>query len=1005
MFMQKISFLLLLLFLQWPLYGQAQPQMPQLSSSFIENKGQIKDQHGQPRDDVDFYLQSAGLTLFVGNGQLQYQYIKRGQYAAIYAVGVSAAENQLRSAASTYRLEVHLEGANPEAKILKEMPLGARYNYYTGNAPNGITAVQSYGKITYKDIYPSIDWVLYTEEGKLKYDFVVHPGGEVSDIRMLYKGATEIQKMGDGSLVIHNPMGIVEEAAPYSYELNSKRKVNSEYILQGHEVRFQTGSYEGTLVIDPGVEWATYFGGDQQETSGAQNGSLVVDSQSNSFITASTSSISSIATTGAFQTEMADNMDFFVAKFDSMGNLIWGTYYGGSSSMLFTMDMLGAIDLDDFGNLYLAGMTTSITNMATPGSFQPDFDSEETGLGCNGFLAKFDTEDGIRNWGTYYGASSKYARFHTIKCDQEGNIYAAGSSDSSVSMTQQVVMNSAHQSVYGGGNSDGLLVKFDSSGNRIWATYYGGDGWEYITTLDTDEEGNIYIGGDVSGANQFNEDLFTEGAFDDNSTSPTTSGNLGFIGKFSSEGVRQWGTIIRGYVKAVALDKLDGLYVAGYCSNPTFVDTFIATTGAYLDNQPIGGTFGYLMKFDKEEGSRKWGTFYGTESPSMFTSISCDEAGNIYAAGASQPSLAPHVLITADSYQDEFAGGQDGLIVKFDSSGVRKWASLFGGPDADEIYTLRHHNSVLYAAGITRSAAGIATPGAHKAMLEDDQDAFLVRWLPVDIVITPEVPLYDTTCTGEVPLSVSVTNAGRVNKTDDLVIGYTYTGPSEGADFFTFSEGLAIGNTESYFLGAASLPFEGTYNFKVYLQYTQDDNDRHNDTIYFTLVTTTAEPVAAIEVNQVGTNYLFNNPDGLPSYDYYWDFGDGHTSTEVAPTHAYELTDTYEIMLVVTGYCGTDTAYLSLEAVGSGSGVAETAINQSVLLYPNPAAGELYIEAGEGIRLSGYEIVNALGQTITEGTCYGSKHKVDVSMLTTGAYYIRLVTDKGVAKKPFQVLR
>ena len=46
---------------------------------FIENKGQITDQNGQPRNDIQFVLPSSGMTLYIGNGTLHYQFMKLTQ--------------------------------------------------------------------------------------------------------------------------------------------------------------------------------------------------------------------------------------------------------------------------------------------------------------------------------------------------------------------------------------------------------------------------------------------------------------------------------------------------------------------------------------------------------------------------------------------------------------------------------------------------------------------------------------------------------------------------------------------------------------------------------------------------------------------------------------------------------------------------------------------------------------------------------------------------------------
>src|SRR4051812_48692611 len=42
--------------------------------SFIENKGQITDQYNKPRNDIDYKLDAGGMIMFIGNGQIHYQW-------------------------------------------------------------------------------------------------------------------------------------------------------------------------------------------------------------------------------------------------------------------------------------------------------------------------------------------------------------------------------------------------------------------------------------------------------------------------------------------------------------------------------------------------------------------------------------------------------------------------------------------------------------------------------------------------------------------------------------------------------------------------------------------------------------------------------------------------------------------------------------------------------------------------------------------------------------------
>lgn len=76
------------------------------------------------------------------------------------------------------RVDMCLIGANlSKANMQYKEPQITKYNYYYAHCPNGIEQVSSYKKITFSEVYPHIDWVIYFDtEGHLKYDFIVRPG-------------------------------------------------------------------------------------------------------------------------------------------------------------------------------------------------------------------------------------------------------------------------------------------------------------------------------------------------------------------------------------------------------------------------------------------------------------------------------------------------------------------------------------------------------------------------------------------------------------------------------------------------------------------------------------------------------------------------------------------------------------------------------------------------------------------------------------------------------------
>lgn len=1034
------------------LYAQNQkPGNITFPYSFRENKGQITDQQGQPRTDIDFSLQTPDMALTVGNAQLHYQFVKtessnpndtiRKKGLTIVSRDRQLGNNNIKHfhtpALHVYRMDVLLLNANKQATIIKENGHEEQYRYYNPkNREQGVTTVNAYEKIVYKNIYPHIDWVLYIKGQDFKYDFIVHPGGRVTDIKLQYQGADSIALSPDGSLRINTPLSKMTESAPYVYELESRKAIPTKYVLKESTVSFSAAPHRGTLVIDPGVDWATYFGGSLDEYAT----DVTSDGKGNVFIVGYTSSMNNIATTGAHQSTFGGGSSFyepdwgysglgtdgFLAKFNSSGQLLWATYYGGENTIL-SMTALGeftaSVACDQFGHIYIAGGTNSENGIATPGSFQdtfstnfiPDPSGFPTLNTCNAYLAQFNT-NGVLQWGTYYGASTTMNWFSSIACDKYGNVYATGTTDSAAT-SSNIATSGAFQPGYAGGDiflGDGEIVKFDSNGNRLWGTYYGGSSEDGILAITCDTNANFYITGILSAG------LGTPGTH-----IPISTSGGGFLAKFDSSGARQWCSYIPGQTQSVAINAYNQLYVGGNALGYNFYDSLITTPGAFME-QNTGGWCDFLMQMNPVNGQRNWGTYYGGAfgGYTIFSNaLACDPYGNVFLTGASNSMvLGPGSntnLATPGSHQDTLNAPQtppestntstapaDMFLVKFDSTGVRKWATYYGGENTEgqtggfifNTVGLDIDNSgsiFLYSA--TQSTTAIATPGAYQSSLGGGWDAFLVKFLPLDIAISKLLsPENDTLCAFSYPLSLRVKNRGQMDKMDPLVIHYSYTGPSNGSDSLVFPGVLSADDSAVYTIGNLPLTLPGSYSFTVYLNYTKDDDERNNDTLHFN-VFVIAPPVADINMYNIGDVYHFSNNNPQASDDtYLWSFGDGQTSTLPEPSHTYAEGAVYTMVVTISNPCGSTSDTITIN--NGATGIDNIALADQLNVYPNPANKELFIKTAAGLRLQSYTFINSLGSVMQQGDISRS-NIIRLGAIASGVYILRINTNKGVVNK------
>ncbi len=101
---------------------------------------------------------------------------------------------------------------------------------------------------------------------------------------------------------------------------------------------------------------------------------------------------------------------------------------------------------------------------------------------------------------------------------------------------------------------------------------------------------------------------------------------------------------------------------------------------------------------------------------------------------------------------------------------------------------------------------------------------------------------------------------------------------------------------------------------------------------------------------------------------WYWDFGDGHFSTEVNPVHVYEQGGVYDVCLTVSNAYGSNTLCRKIRLQGVGvTATSDVLAGMGVRMYPNPLlrSEAVYLEFSSPLPLAcTWKLYDANGRSL-----------------------------------------
>jgi len=622
---------------------------------FTENRGQIVDTDGRLRSDIHFTARIDGVMLFLRSTGMSHVFSRTEQISQPVSEatgqkdGADILSDRRTGSISCHRMDMEFIGANPYASIRGEGRISGWSHFYLSHCPEGITHVPSYARVVYEDIYDGINCIIYSKDGDLKYDFLVQPGVDPSQIRLRFQGQLHSTINEHGEHLISGFLGSIKEHVPVS--LQNGVEIRTAYKIDHGDLVFEVSDWDpfSPLLIDP---WSTYVGG-----GGSDSGADIKYDQYGSILIAGYSSGLSFPTKNAYQPVVGGGYDAIVTKFASSGSLQWSTYFGGSSE-----DKATGIDCGPSGNIAVSGWTWS-QDYPVHNAFQ----AANAGS-ADLFVASF-TSAGILQWSTYYGGSSGESEQSSVAVDDSGNVICAGHTFSSDFPTVN-----AFQVSHAGGATDNVLGKFSSTGILRWSSYFGGNDNDSYINIGTFGTGSI-VG--VSQTKSMNRTLLY----------PLQAVHNGmmdlYIFEMSHAGVLQWATYYGGSggdgLPSISVSATGWFAISGKTNSVDF-----PTKNAHQAN--YGGSYwdAFAVSFQNRTSmspSVLWSTYFGGTGSEGARDVCRDTYGNVVLTGYAMDNSFP--VYKAAQYA--YGGGlEDAILVKFSPYGQLQFSSLWGGSSSDE---------------------------------------------------------------------------------------------------------------------------------------------------------------------------------------------------------------------------------------------------------------------------------------------------------------------------------
>lgn len=626
------------------------------------------------------------------------------------------------------------EGASTGVSIKGENRRTGYYNFFGGDDPaKWRSRVEAYESILYRGLYRGIDMRVREQADRLEYDLILAAGAKLDAVVIGVDGASSLEIAADGSLIVQTEAGPLRQTPPVTWEElpnGERRAVECRFRkIDAHSYGFEADRPDDNLplVIDPGLEWATYLGGGfwdevhDLKPAGDGTGDVILVG----------------ATLSPDFSGRSTPVAGFVVRLSATGSLVYKTILNGSER-----EWVRALAVGAQGEPVVVGESWSSDYPTTPGAYDTSHGfGPDMRPGSDAFVTRLSATGDRLVFSTFIG-TDEYDIAHAVALTPLGEVIVAGETTSPVWPTTAGAYDRTHNccTPFGQGSfsiKDAFIARLSADGSALeYSTYFGGNGDEMPKDIVVDSQGFVTFTGltyTPPGSGQPRLPT-TPGALQPNPLSSSVNSDA-FLTRMKLDGSGtadlKYSTFLGGTDTdqglAIALDPLNpsDVIVGGVTFSTVGTVRFPTTAGTLRPSSTSVDGFVSRFRFPVSGGgSLVWSTLFGGFDYEEVADLSVDANGEIVIAGESRSFDLP---TTQGAYDRTVAISTgvlffDAYVARISSDGARLLYGTYIGGSFDDGHVklaLVDPNSAVVS-GWTTSGDFPVTAGAHDPILNND---------------------------------------------------------------------------------------------------------------------------------------------------------------------------------------------------------------------------------------------------------------------------------------------